>query len=167
MLPAHVGFGQPLVSCHGNPYEHVMLRLARSVAYTAPPAMVAWLWSKIFVAPVDLTTEQLSTIGGSNSAHIYAFSGDTPAKHGTLYSPHMTAGTVHVQMKCLLVMSVRPAQTETQTETSMKIHQFAPDCRLCKVNRAQTQMALDARTPRMQFYMCLHIKRTTGRRVAV
>ena len=83
MLKTQVGAGQPYMSSHGMPFEHVILRLALSVAYTAPPAMSAWLLSKVFVLPAHLTTEQLSIIGGSNSAHNHAFSGGTPATHGT------------------------------------------------------------------------------------
>ncbi len=74
--------GQPVVSSHADPFGQVKLRLARSVAYTAPPAMSAWLSSNTFVRPVDLTAEQLSLIGGSKFAHIYMFDAFlAPATH--------------------------------------------------------------------------------------
>ena len=75
--------GQPFVSSHADPFGQVKLRLAMSLAYTAPPAMSAWLSINTFVRPVDLTAEQLSLIGGSNSAHIYMFDATPPATHNT------------------------------------------------------------------------------------
>jgi hypothetical protein len=82
VFPLQAELGQPVVSFPGNPLEQVKLRLARSVAYTAPPAMSAWLSSSTFVRPIDLTAEQLSLIGGSNSAHMYMFSGSSsPEAH--------------------------------------------------------------------------------------
>jgi len=81
VFPLQAGFGQPVVSFHGNSFEQVTSRLATSVAYTAPPAMSAWLSANTFVSPINLTAEQLSLIGGSKSAHIYLFDAFPPAIH--------------------------------------------------------------------------------------
>jgi hypothetical protein len=81
VFPFQSELGQPVVSFPANPLEQVKFRLAMSVAYTAPPAMSAWLSSRTFVRPIDLMAEQLSLIGGSNSAHMYMFCGSPPEAH--------------------------------------------------------------------------------------
>jgi len=81
VFPLQAGLGQPVMSSHGSSFEQMKLRLATSVANIAPPAMSAWLLTNTFVRFIDLTTEQLSFIGGSKFAHMYMFCGVPPATH--------------------------------------------------------------------------------------